>query len=372
MGGRGSARARRACAACVSRAPKTSRRYLRHERPDHTLQATALVHEAFLRLAGRDRVAWQNRGHFYAVAALMMRRILVDHAREHRAAKRPGAQIRVDLDDQIPAPKPPGFDVLMLDEALSELSAMDARQGRIVELRYFAGLSEQEVADTLSLSRATVTREWKRARAWLYHRMTPAATLNRRNRSLPLGPLAQLLVDLPVRSRWLSRSRSCTCLSQRCVGNSSVPWWRRRLSARSAVRRHASARDRSPPSDRVFDESTLIRSMRLVPPASPQRETGEHVTPALPKMHVDDAVSRFDGGHQLVERRGLLESLVDGRGNDGAAASNSLGSFEPASARTPMRVLPAPRTRRARPANPSRPPRGARRRRLTRKEVKCV
>jgi RNA polymerase sigma factor (TIGR02999 family) len=150
--------------------------YLRHERPDHTLQATALVHEAFLRLAGQDRVAWQNRGHFYAVAAQMMRRILVDHAREHRAAKRPGAQIRVDLDDQIPAPELPGCDVLMLDEALSELSAMDARQGRIVELRYFGGLSEQEVADALSVSRTTVTREWKRARAWLYHRMTPAPT----------------------------------------------------------------------------------------------------------------------------------------------------------------------------------------------------
>jgi RNA polymerase sigma factor (TIGR02999 family) len=147
--------------------------YLRHERPDHTLQATALVHEAFLRLAGHNRVAWQNRGHFYAVAAQAMRRILVDHARERRAAKRPGAQNRVDLDDQIPAPDSPN-DILMLDEALSELSAMDPRQGRIVELRYFGGLSEQEVADALSVSRATVTREWKRARAWLYHRITPA------------------------------------------------------------------------------------------------------------------------------------------------------------------------------------------------------
>jgi RNA polymerase sigma factor (TIGR02999 family) len=147
--------------------------YLRHERIDHTLQATALVHEAFLRLAGADRVAWQNRGHFYAVAAQMMRRILVDHAREHRAAKRAGAARRVDLDDQIPTPEPPGLDILMLDEALSELSTLDPRQGRIVELRYFGGLSEQEVADALSVSRATVTREWKRARAWLYHRMTP-------------------------------------------------------------------------------------------------------------------------------------------------------------------------------------------------------
>jgi len=151
--------------------------YLRHERVDHTLQATALVHEAFLRLAGHDRAAWQNRGHFYAVAAQTMRRILVDHARERRAAKRPGAGIRVDLDEQIPAPEASSCDILMLDEALDELSALDARQGRIVELRYFGGLSEQEVADALSVSRATVTREWKRARAWLYHRMTLPPTI---------------------------------------------------------------------------------------------------------------------------------------------------------------------------------------------------
>ena len=148
--------------------------YLRHERPDHTLQATALVHEAFLRLAGQNRVAWQNRGHFYAVAAQMMRRILVDYARERLAAKRPGAALRVDLDESIQAPEAPGSDILMLDEALNELSTMDPRQGQIVELRYFGGLSEQEVAEALSVSRATVTREWRRARAWLYHRMTPA------------------------------------------------------------------------------------------------------------------------------------------------------------------------------------------------------
>jgi RNA polymerase sigma factor (TIGR02999 family) len=141
---------------------------------DHTLQATALVHEAFMRLAGQDRVAWQNRGHFYGVAAQMMRRILVDHARARRAAKRPDALMRADLDDQIPAAAPGGLDLIVLDEALTELSALDARQGQIVELRYFGGLSEQEVADTLSVSRATVTREWKRARAWLYHRMTLA------------------------------------------------------------------------------------------------------------------------------------------------------------------------------------------------------
>jgi RNA polymerase sigma-70 factor (ECF subfamily) len=145
--------------------------YLHHERPDHTLQATALVHEAFLRLAGQDRIAWQNRGQFYAVAAQMMRRILVDHARERRAAKRPDPAARVEIDD-IAQPDPNRIDVLALDQALEELSKLDARQAQIVEMRYFGGLSEQDVADALGVSRATVTREWKRARAWLYHRMT--------------------------------------------------------------------------------------------------------------------------------------------------------------------------------------------------------
>lgn len=148
--------------------------YLRHERVDHTLQATALVHEAFMRLAGQDRVAWQNRGQFYGIAAQMMRRILVDHARARRAAKRPNPAMRAELDDQIAAAEPPGLDLVMLDDALTELSALDARQGQIVELRYFGGLSEQEAADTLGVSRATVTREWKRARAWLYHRVDRA------------------------------------------------------------------------------------------------------------------------------------------------------------------------------------------------------
>ena len=148
--------------------------YLRHERIDHTLQATALVHEAFMRLAGQDRAAWKNRGHFYAVAAQMMRRILVDHARTRHAAKRPDPKMRAELDEEIVAPEESGIDLVMLDEALTELAAMDARQGQIVELRYFGGLSEQEVADALSVSRATVTREWRRARAWLYHRMAAA------------------------------------------------------------------------------------------------------------------------------------------------------------------------------------------------------
>src|SRR5580765_5703024 len=146
--------------------------YLRRERPDHTLQPTALVHEAFMRLMGQDRVAWQNRAHFFAMAAQMMRRILVDHAREHQAAKRPGAHLKVLLDDGIGAAHPPACELMMVDEALVELARIDPRQGQIVELRYFGGLSEQEVAAVLSVSRATVTREWQTARAWLYRRLT--------------------------------------------------------------------------------------------------------------------------------------------------------------------------------------------------------
>jgi RNA polymerase sigma factor (TIGR02999 family) len=146
--------------------------YLRRERSDHTLQPTALVHEAYLRLTAQDRVAWQNRAHFFAIAAQMMRRVLIDHAREHLAAKRPGAHLKVLLDDGIGAAQPRECELIMVDEALVELTRIDPRQGQIVEFRYFGGLSEQEVAAVLSISRATVTREWQTARAWLYRRLT--------------------------------------------------------------------------------------------------------------------------------------------------------------------------------------------------------
>ena len=146
--------------------------YLRRERADHTLQPTALVHEAYLRLAGQDRVTWQNRAHFYGVAAQMMRRILVDHAKGHRRGKRFGAAIKVPLNDDVAAAAAPDCDLLLLDQALDELTAIDARQGQIVELRYFGGLSETEVAEVLAVSRATVTREWQIARGWLYRRVT--------------------------------------------------------------------------------------------------------------------------------------------------------------------------------------------------------
>jgi RNA polymerase sigma factor (TIGR02999 family) len=146
--------------------------YLRRERPDHTLQPTALVHEAYVKLAGQDRVLWQNRAHFFGVAAQMMRRILVDHAREHRSRKRPGSALRVEFDDRIGSATPFDCEILLLDQALDELAVIDPRQGQIVEYRYFGGMSEREVAEVLSLSRATVTREWQTARAWLYRRLT--------------------------------------------------------------------------------------------------------------------------------------------------------------------------------------------------------
>ena len=146
--------------------------YLRHERRDHTLQPTALVHEAYLRLMGQTRTTWKNRAQFLAIAAQIMRRILVDHARQHRARKRPGAGLKVGLDDRIGRADPPEYELMLIDQALSELALVDARQAQIVELRYFGGLSEREVATALALSRATVTRDWQMARAWLFRRIT--------------------------------------------------------------------------------------------------------------------------------------------------------------------------------------------------------
>jgi len=146
--------------------------YLSRERVDHTLQPTALVHEAYLRLVGQDRLVWQNRAHFYGIAAQMMRRILVDHARSRQRGKRFGGAVKVPLDEAVGASRSPDCDLLMLDQALDELTSIDPRQGQIVELRYFGGLSESEVADVLAISRSTVTREWQIARGWLYRRVT--------------------------------------------------------------------------------------------------------------------------------------------------------------------------------------------------------
>ena len=145
--------------------------YLRRERQDHTLQPTALVNEAYIRLLGQQRVTWLNRAQFYGVAAQIMRRILVDHARERQAAKRPGG-VRVTLDDGVGTVQPLDCELLMLNDVLQELARIDERQAHIVELKYFGGLSEEEVAAALSLSRATISREWQSARAWMYRRMT--------------------------------------------------------------------------------------------------------------------------------------------------------------------------------------------------------
>ena len=154
---------------------KRAAAYLRRERRDHTLQPTALVNEAYLRLMGQERVTWTNRAQFLGVAAQAMRRILVDHARAREAAKRPGG-IRVTLDDRMRSVAPIDCELLMLDSLLQELAVIDQRQARIVEMKYFGGLSEDEVAAILSLSRATITREWRSARAWLYRRMTVGRT----------------------------------------------------------------------------------------------------------------------------------------------------------------------------------------------------
>lgn len=171
--GRGDLQARDQLVSLVYRElRRTAVAYLRRERGDHTLQPTALVHEAYLRLVGQQRVVWQNRAHFFGIAAQMMRRILVDHAREHQAAKRAGGGLKVTLDDRIGATLPRECELLLVDQALTELASIAPRQGQIVELRYFGGLTEREVAVALSVSRATVTREWQLARAWLFRRLT--------------------------------------------------------------------------------------------------------------------------------------------------------------------------------------------------------
>ncbi len=144
---------------------------LRRERPGHTLQPTALVHEAYLRLVDQKRVVWQNRAHFLGVAAEMMRRILVDHARDRKAQKRGGSHTRVTLDEALASSGPRALDLIALDDALSELATLDLQQSRVVELRAFGGLSVEETAEVMEISPATVKRYWSFSRAWLARRM---------------------------------------------------------------------------------------------------------------------------------------------------------------------------------------------------------
>ncbi|HWW93429.1 MAG TPA: ECF-type sigma factor [Vicinamibacteria bacterium] len=152
---------------------RLARNYLRNERPGHTLQSTALVHEAYLRLV-QSPLQLQNRTHFFAVAARLMREILVDHARSRRAAKR-DYRCKITLDRAVALPQKRDVDLLALDDALDELSRLDPRQGRIVELRFFGGLSIDETSEILGISPATVKREWTTARAWLHREMSGGA-----------------------------------------------------------------------------------------------------------------------------------------------------------------------------------------------------
>jgi len=148
--------------------------YLRRERRDHTLQTTALVHEAYLRLVGQDDLSFENRAHFRAIAARTMRRILVEHARARGAVKRGGPRRRVTLQDTLALAAAPRIDLQALDEALERLAGLDAQQARIVELRFFAGLTVEETAEAVGLSPATVKRDWAMARAWLRRELARA------------------------------------------------------------------------------------------------------------------------------------------------------------------------------------------------------
>jgi RNA polymerase sigma factor (TIGR02999 family) len=142
-------------------------RYLRRERPDHTLQTSALINEAYIRLVDQKSVRWQNRAHFFGIAAQLMRRILVDHARGLHRAKRGGSAIKVPLEEAAGARPERSVDLVALDEALGKLAKIDEQQSRVVELRYFSGLSIEETAEVMNISPATVKRDWAVAKAWL-------------------------------------------------------------------------------------------------------------------------------------------------------------------------------------------------------------
>ena len=143
-------------------------RYMRREDPGHTLQTTALVNEAYCRLIEQKDVRWQNRAHFYGIAAQLMRRILVDHARSKRRAKRGGGAEKISLDETAVIPQPQSSQIILLDDALTRLAQFDPQKSRIVELKFFGGLTTEEIAEVELLSIRMVEREWRKARAWLY------------------------------------------------------------------------------------------------------------------------------------------------------------------------------------------------------------
>ena len=147
---------------------RMAHQYMRREHPGHTLQTTALVNEVYFRLIDQKRMHWQNRAQFFAIAAQLMRRILVDHARSHQYAKRGGGAHKVSLDEGALVAEEQAADLIALDDALLSLASIDERKSRIVELRFFGGLSVEETAETLKTSSRTVMREWSMAKAWLY------------------------------------------------------------------------------------------------------------------------------------------------------------------------------------------------------------
>jgi len=150
---------------------RLAHRYMNRERVDHTLQTTALVNEAYMRLVNRKNVHWQNRAHFFGIAAQLMRTILVDHARGHASAKRGGGAGKLELNEALVVSEQKAAEVIALDDALKQLALIDPQQSRIVELRFFGGLTVEETAEVLQLSPATIKREWSTAKAWLYHEL---------------------------------------------------------------------------------------------------------------------------------------------------------------------------------------------------------
>lgn len=156
-----------------------ARHHLAAEDREHTLQSAALVNETYLRLVDQDRVQWRNRAHFFAISARMMRRILVDHARQRRAAKRGGSQPRLSLDESAGVHGRADVDIVALDQVLEVLAKLDAQQARVIELRFFGGLTIEEISEALDISAATVTRDWVTAKAWLFDQLKGSASEGR-------------------------------------------------------------------------------------------------------------------------------------------------------------------------------------------------
>ncbi|HWT88448.1 MAG TPA: sigma-70 family RNA polymerase sigma factor [Candidatus Angelobacter sp.] len=150
---------------------RIAQHFLQREKPGHTLQSTALVHEAYVRMVGQNLPEWQSRAHFFGIAAQLMRQILVDHARARQAAKRGGDVFKLSLDESTAMPGQRDLDLIALDDALKSLTELDPQQSRIVELRYFAGLTIEDTSEVLGISPATVKRDWATARAWLQREM---------------------------------------------------------------------------------------------------------------------------------------------------------------------------------------------------------